>query len=111
MPLRHEPDTSVADWIVEADVPREVLSLQGPPGYEAYVTVHLDGQDADPYRSDPDLVALVTRLAAAHIAGLDPVGEERGVIVNTASVAAFDGQIGQAVYSASKGGVVGMTLP
>ncbi len=53
----------------------------------------------------------VTRLAAAHIAGLDPVGEERGVIVNTASVAAFDGQIGQAAYSASKGGVVGMTLP
>ena len=38
-------------------------------------------------------------------------GGERGVIVNTASVAAFDGQIGQAAYSASKGGVVGMTLP
>jgi len=53
----------------------------------------------------------VTRLAAARIASLDPVGEERGVIVNTASVAAFDGQIGQAAYSASKGGVVGMTLP
>lgn len=71
MPLRHEPDTSVADWVVEADVPREVLALQGPPGYEAYVTVHLDGQDADPYRSDPDLVALVTRLAAAHTATPD----------------------------------------
>ncbi|WP_295512396.1 SDR family NAD(P)-dependent oxidoreductase [uncultured Sulfitobacter sp.] len=41
----------------------------------------------------------------------EPRGEERGVIVNTASVAAFDGQIGQAAYSASKGGVVGMTLP
>jgi len=53
----------------------------------------------------------VLRLAAARIAALDPVGEERGVIVNTASVAAFDGQIGQAAYSASKGGVVGMTLP
>jgi NAD(P)-dependent dehydrogenase (short-subunit alcohol dehydrogenase family) len=38
-------------------------------------------------------------------------GGERGVIVNTASVAAYDGQIGQAAYSASKGGVVGMTLP
>ena len=38
-------------------------------------------------------------------------GEERGVIVNTASVAAFEGQMGQAAYSASKGGVVGMTLP
>jgi NAD(P)-dependent dehydrogenase (short-subunit alcohol dehydrogenase family) len=41
----------------------------------------------------------------------EPIGEERGVIVNTASVAAYDGQIGQAAYSASKGGVVGMTLP
>jgi NAD(P)-dependent dehydrogenase (short-subunit alcohol dehydrogenase family) len=52
------------------------------------------------------------RLAAAHMAKNAPNGEgERGVIVNTASVAAFDGQIGQAAYSASKGGVVGMTLP
>ncbi len=47
--------------------------------------------------------------AALHTA--DPLGEERGVIVNTASVAAFDGQIGQPAYAASKGGVVGMTLP
>ncbi len=54
----------------------------------------------------------VTRLAAAAmLAAPDPGGEERGVIVNTASVAAFDGQIGQAAYSASKGGIVGMTLP
>jgi NAD(P)-dependent dehydrogenase (short-subunit alcohol dehydrogenase family) len=43
--------------------------------------------------------------------GTANAGGERGVIVNTASVAAFDGQIGQAAYSASKGGVVGMTLP
>ena len=48
---------------------------------------------------------------AARLAEADPIGEERGVIVNTASVAAYDGQIGQAAYSASKGGVVGMTLP
>ncbi len=53
----------------------------------------------------------VIRLAAERMAKTDPVGEERGVIVNTASVAAFDGQIGQAAYSASKAGVVGMTLP
>ncbi|WP_137144089.1 3-hydroxyacyl-CoA dehydrogenase [Mycolicibacterium sp. CR10] len=53
----------------------------------------------------------VLRLAAERIAKTEPLGEERGVIVNTASVAAFDGQIGQAAYSASKGGVVGMTLP
>src|SRR5271163_1507520 len=53
----------------------------------------------------------VLRLAAARIAETEPIGEERGVIINTAAVAAFDGQIGQAAYSASKGGVVGMTLP
>ena len=55
----------------------------------------------------------LVRLAAAHMQGNAPRGAdgERGVIVNTASVAAFDGQIGQAAYSASKGGVVGMTLP
>jgi len=52
------------------------------------------------------------RLAAAAIVKNAPTGDgERGVIVNTASVAAFDGQIGQAAYSASKGGIVGMTLP
>lgn len=48
---------------------------------------------------------------AARLAAAEEVEGERGVIVNTASVAAFDGQIGQAAYSASKGGVVGMTLP
>jgi len=48
---------------------------------------------------------------AARLAAAEAIGEERGVIVNTASVAAFDGQIGQAAYSSSKGGVVGMTLP
>ena len=53
----------------------------------------------------------VLRLAAAHMAGLDEVDGERGVIVNTSSVAAFDGQIGQAAYSASKGAISAMTLP
>ena len=52
------------------------------------------------------------RLAAVAIAQGEPNAEgERGVIVNTASIAAFDGQIGQAAYAASKGGIVGMTLP
>ncbi len=56
----------------------------------------------------------VIRLAAARIvrlAPLDGTSGERGVMVNTASVAAFDGQVGQEAYSASKGGIVGMTLP
>jgi NAD(P)-dependent dehydrogenase (short-subunit alcohol dehydrogenase family) len=54
----------------------------------------------------------VIRLAASAMSTNEPLESgERGVIVNTASVAAFDGQIGQAAYSASKGGIVGMTLP
>jgi NAD(P)-dependent dehydrogenase (short-subunit alcohol dehydrogenase family) len=54
----------------------------------------------------------VIRLAAAQMATQPPdPGGTRGVIVNTASIAAFDGQVGQAAYSASKGGIVGMTLP
>src|SRR5437762_9558335 len=52
------------------------------------------------------------RLAAADMAALAPLEDgERGIIVSTASVAAFEGQIGQAAYSASKGGVVGLTMP
>ena len=51
------------------------------------------------------------RLAAAAMGKLEPIDGERGVIISTASVAAYDGQIGQAAYSASKGGVVAMTLP
>ena len=54
----------------------------------------------------------VAKAAAAQMQGNEPGDDgERGVIVNTASVAAYEGQIGQAAYSASKGGVVGMTLP
>lgn len=48
---------------------------------------------------------------AARLSAADPVGEERGVLINTASVAAFDGQIGQAAYAASKAGIAGLTLP
>ncbi|MQA13215.1 MAG: SDR family NAD(P)-dependent oxidoreductase [Pseudonocardiaceae bacterium] len=53
----------------------------------------------------------VIRLGAERMMRHEPVDGERGVIVNTASVAAFDGQVGQAAYAASKGGIVGMTLP
>jgi 3-hydroxyacyl-CoA dehydrogenase / 3-hydroxy-2-methylbutyryl-CoA dehydrogenase len=54
----------------------------------------------------------VLRLSAAAMAGNEPdAGGERGAVVMTASIAAFDGQIGQTAYSASKGGVVGLTLP
>jgi NAD(P)-dependent dehydrogenase (short-subunit alcohol dehydrogenase family) len=50
------------------------------------------------------------RLGAARMAELDPIEEERGVIVNTASVAAFEGQVGQAAYASSKAGIVGLTI-
>ncbi len=82
--------------------PGRVLGKAGPLPLEQFarvVTVNLVG------------TFNVLRLAAAAMAQTEPVDGERGVIVNTASAAAFDGQIGQAAYSASKGGVVGMTLP
>src|SRR5215470_11253701 len=54
----------------------------------------------------------VMRIAAAEISSLDPLADgERGIIISTASVAAFEGQIGQAAYSASKGGIASLTLP
>ena len=55
----------------------------------------------------------ILRLAAAAMSKLEPIAEsqEQGVIINTASIAAYEGQIGQAAYSASKGGIVAMTLP
>ncbi|MFJ7773052.1 SDR family NAD(P)-dependent oxidoreductase [Streptomyces sp. NPDC097107] len=53
----------------------------------------------------------VFRLAAQRMAQAEPVAGERGVLVATASIAAYDGQVGQAAYAASKGGVVGLTLP
>lgn len=53
----------------------------------------------------------LSRLAAAHMAKNAPSGDERGVIINTASIAAYEGQIGQTAYAASKAGIIGMTLP
>lgn len=81
----------------------KVDGIYGPHSLEAFrktITVNLIG------------TFNVIRLAAFAMESNDPNPEgERGVIINTASVAAYDGQIGQAAYSASKGGVVGMTLP
>ncbi|MFQ5572134.1 MAG: 3-hydroxyacyl-CoA dehydrogenase [Rhodothermales bacterium] len=82
---------------------RRTLSRKGPHDLESFtrvIQINLIG------------TFNVIRLAAAAMAENEANDEgERGVIINTASVAAFDGQIGQAAYSASKGGVVGMTLP
>jgi NAD(P)-dependent dehydrogenase (short-subunit alcohol dehydrogenase family) len=83
--------------------PGRVLTRDGEPGdlarFEQVVKINLIG------------TFNVLRLAASAIARNEPEDGERGVIVNTASIAAFDGQIGQAAYAASKGGVVGLTLP
>ena len=82
--------------------PGRVLGRKGPHDLEQFATV---------IRVNLIGTFNVIRLAAAKMVEVDPVDGERGVIVNTASIAAFDGQVGQAAYSASKGGVVGMTLP
>lgn len=83
--------------------PAKVLGKEGPHSLESFakvVQVNLVG------------TFNMTRLATAAMAEGDPDdGGERGVVINTASVAAYEGQIGQASYSASKGGVAGMTLP
>ena len=84
-------------------ISQRVVSKDGPAsleGFELVIRVNLIGT----YNC--------VRLAAAAMATNTPdEGGERGVIINTASIAAYDGQIGQSAYSASKGGIVGMTLP
>ncbi len=81
--------------------PGRVIGRGGPLALDTFKTV-----------IDINLVGSfnVLRLAAAAMLGNEPVDGDRGVIVNTASIAAFDGQIGQAAYAASKGGIVGLTL-
>jgi NAD(P)-dependent dehydrogenase (short-subunit alcohol dehydrogenase family) len=78
-----------------------IIGRKGPLDLESFRTV-----------IDINLIGTfnVLRLAAAAMLGNEPVDGDRGVIVMTASVAAFDGQIGQAAYAASKGGVVALTL-
>ncbi|MGF1612695.1 MAG: SDR family NAD(P)-dependent oxidoreductase [Gammaproteobacteria bacterium] len=84
--------------------PKKMVGREGPMPLDDYVKV-----------VNINLIGTfnVMRLAAADMAGLEPVTEsgERGVIINTASIAAFDGQIGQTAYASSKAGVVGLTLP
>ncbi|MCW3476215.1 SDR family NAD(P)-dependent oxidoreductase [Limobrevibacterium gyesilva] len=83
--------------------PGRIVGREGPLGlaaYEKVIRVNLIG------------TFNMLRLAAAEMSTLDPLEDgERGVIINTASVAAYDGQIGQAAYASSKAGVVGLTLP
>ena len=112
-------DAAVAEAIAEAEglngkarilvncagigPPQKTVGREGQPhsldGFKKVIEVNLIGT-----------FNMLSKFAAA-LSRAEPLGEERGVIVNTASVAAYDGQIGQAAYSASKGGIVGMTLP
>ncbi|MFC5745842.1 SDR family NAD(P)-dependent oxidoreductase [Actinomadura rugatobispora] len=70
--------------------------------------------DLDAFRQTVDLNLIasfnISRLAAAHMSTNEPEDEERGVIINTASIAAFEGQIGQVAYTAAKAGIAGMCL-
>lgn len=110
-----EAETALAAATEKLGSPRILVNCAGIA--VAMKTVGRDGpHPLDLYRRVIEINLLGTfnmiRLFAARAQELEPLeGGERGVIVNTASVAAFDGQIGQAAYAASKGGVVGMTLP
>jgi NAD(P)-dependent dehydrogenase (short-subunit alcohol dehydrogenase family) len=107
-------EASVQAAVEAAGAPRIAVSCAGI-GW-AQRTAHPRGaHPLEPFRRvvEVNLVGTfnVLRLAAQAMLALEPVGEERGVVVCTASIAAFDGQIGQIAYAASKGGVVGLTLP
>ena len=84
-------------------IPGRILGKDGPLALEKFskvIEVNLIG------------TFNMMRLAAAEMAKLEPLGDgERGVIISTSSVAAYEGQIGQAAYAASKAGIVGLTLP
>src|SRR3954453_14318861 len=84
-------------------IPGRILGKEGPLPLEKFAKV-----------IEVNLIGTfnMMRLAAADMAGLEPLADnERGVIINTSSVAAYEGQIGQAAYAASKAGIVGLTLP
>ena len=82
-------------------IAKRTMTKSGPHDLESFQSV-----------IDLNLIATfnISRLAAAHMSKNEPEDEERGVIINTASIAAFEGQIGQVAYSAAKAGIAGMTL-
>jgi NAD(P)-dependent dehydrogenase (short-subunit alcohol dehydrogenase family) len=112
-------EASVADGIAAAEaahgVARVLVNCAG-----IVIGGKTVGREAEPHPLDQfrkvieiNLVGTfnVISKVAARLSRAEPLGEERGAIVNTASIAAFEGQIGQAAYAASKGGIVGLTLP
>jgi NAD(P)-dependent dehydrogenase (short-subunit alcohol dehydrogenase family) len=111
-------DASVSAGIAEAErghgVARVVVNCAGVAPAAKTVGKENAPHPLDTFRKVVEINLIgtvnVTSKAAARIAATDALGEERGVIINTASVAAFEGQVGQVAYSASKGGVAAMTL-
>lgn len=108
-------EAAIAEVAAKLGTPRILVNCAG-----IAIAMKTTGKDGahplDLYRKVIEVNLIGTfnmiRLFAARVEQAEPLeGGERGVIVNTASVAAYDGQIGQAAYSSSKGGVVGMTLP
>ncbi len=112
-------DQGVADALAEAEqahgVARVLVNCAGIA--PAVKTVGKDGtpHPLDLFRKTVEINLVgsfnIISKFAARLAAAEQIGEERGVIVNTASVAAYDGQVGQVAYAASKGGIVGLTLP
>ena len=109
---------AVGDVTSEADVMAAIKTATNAAPLR--IVVNCAGRDGPMPLADFETVIRVNligtfnvmRLAAAEMTAMEPLDDNaRGAIVNTASVAAFDGQIGQGAYSASKGGIVGMTLP
>lgn len=119
LPVNVADDQSVTDAVAEAEarhgVARILVNCAGIAPAVKTVGREFAVHPLDTFRKavEVNLVGTFNVISkfAARLAQVEPVGEERGVVVNTASVAAYDGQIGQAAYAASKGGVVGLTLP
>ncbi|GAB3490901.1 SDR family NAD(P)-dependent oxidoreductase [Amycolatopsis cihanbeyliensis] len=108
---------AAVDQAAGAGLPLRIVINCAGVGWAGRIISKNGPHDLDPYRKVLEVNLLgtfnVLRLAAEAVAKTEPLtGDgQRGVVVNTASVAAFDGQIGQIAYSASKGGVAAMTLP
>jgi NAD(P)-dependent dehydrogenase (short-subunit alcohol dehydrogenase family) len=126
VPFCHTDVTRTDDVIAAVDTAKEAGPLRAAVNCAgigwAGRTIGKDGQytsahDLETFRRVVEINLIgtfnTTRLEATAMSTVEPLGDsnERGAIVNVASLAAFDGQIGQAAYSASKGGVVGLTLP
>jgi len=114
--MEAEPVRAAVDTAAEADGGLRISVCCAGIGWAARIAGKQGPHDLEIFHNvvKVNLIGTfnVLRLACAAMAGNEPDGEgERGVCVNTSSIAAWDGQIGQVAYAASKGGVVGLTLP